>query len=97
MNTSLSLSASDFLITSLQLILGQKQHMRGRVSKKKRKEREGGRKLKAQSWKSNATMRLMFSMAQIQRQHSKVTLQSVDNAGMGSCSFRKVKALKLHF
>lgn len=39
----------------------------------------------------------MLSMAQIQRQYLKVTLQSVDNTGIGSCIFRKVEAPKLHF
>lgn len=65
MNTSLSLSGSGFLITSLQLILGQTENVRGRVSKKKRKgrEREREKQLKAQSWKSNATIHRVLSMA----------------------------------
>ena len=97
MNTSLSLSASGFLITSLQLILRQKQDVRGRVSKKKRKEREGERERqpKAQSWKSNATIRCMLSVAEIQRQYSKVTLQSVDNTGTGPCTISKVETKNL--
>lgn len=40
MNTSLSMTASGYLITSL--IPRQKQDVRGRGSKKKRKERETG-------------------------------------------------------
>lgn len=48
------------------------------MSKKKSRANRRARQLKAQSWKSNATMRHVL------RQHSKVTLQSVDNTGMSS-------------
>lgn len=41
-----------------------------------------------QSWKSNATICCKLSVAQIQRQYLKMTLQSVDKTGTGSCTFQ---------